>query len=340
MAPDLPSAVFSAAILARLTTRGSRVGGSRTGLWSLSVALVLALSLLTGGGRAYADDYCPEPNDEPDKACELKADQNVEGMLSSNDDADRFRIEVADGQSVQVTATAKSGLQKLRLEASDGGSLAEVGLGPGQRQVLAERLPAGRYVVYLSGEAGDSGAARAYTIGWKVVGNGPPMPVTSARGSLRDLVLNPADVGERAVQTAGKLLATDVGRVYEAVYERENTIQARRFGPMYLVNRVHVADSADRAQSVYDTWNVFELPEANDARPFESLGDQSMPAFGDASHALGACSKCDDDNPLRSHRLVARFDTVVYSLYTWGRDAGANFDVVMYLALKLPKHLG
>jgi len=52
-----------------------------------------------------------------------------------------------------------------------------------------------------------------------------------------------------------------------------------------------------------------------------------------------ACFKCDDDNPLRSYRLVARSDNVVYLLYTWGRDAGANFNVVMDLAFKLPKHL-
>ena len=65
-----------------------------------------------------------------------------------------------------------------------------------------------------------------------------------------------------------------------------------------------------------------------------------MPGFGDQAHALGACIKCDDDNPLRSHRLVARFDTTVYLLYTWGRDASANFDVVMNLAFKMAKHLG
>ena len=65
-----------------------------------------------------------------------------------------------------------------------------------------------------------------------------------------------------------------------------------------------------------------------------------MPPLGDIAYATGACSKCDDDNPLRSYRIVARFDTVVHVLYAWGRDSGSNFDVVMYLANKLPKHLG
>jgi hypothetical protein len=136
------------------------------------------------------------------------------------------------------------------------------------------------------------------------------------------------------------LLATDVGRVYEAVYERDDTIVARKHGPMYLLDRVHVADSADKARSVYDAWNVFDLPEANDARPYGSLGDQPIPGLGDDFHALGACYKCDDDNPLRSYRIVARFDNVVHVLYAWGRDAGTNVDTLMYLASKLPRRLG
>ena len=45
-------------------------------------------------------------------------------------------------------------------------------------------------------------------------------------------------------------------------------------------------------------------------------------------------------DPLRSYHVVARFDTVVYVLYSWGRDSSSNFDVVMFLANNLPRRLG
>ena len=110
---------------------------------------------------------------------------------------------------------------------------------------------------------------------------------------------------------------------------------------MYLLNRVHSADSVERAQAVFDAWSISDrIPEANDARPYESLGDQPIPSpIGDISYATGACTKCNEENPLRSYRLVMRFDTIVYVLYSWGRDSSSNFDVVMFLARKLPKHL-
>jgi hypothetical protein len=299
--------------------------------------LVAALSFDVRPSRA--DDPCPEPNDNPEQACDLKADEPVDGDMPTPADADRYRIDVADGQSIVVTLNTKVGVQKLRLEADGGLNVAEVGLAPGKREITAERLPAGHYFIYISGEGGDPGTNRPYTVGWHVTGSGAPVPTGSAHGSIRDLALAYSDVGEKAVQTGGKSLVTDAGRVYEAVYERENTIVARKAGPIYMVNRVVVADTIDQAKSTYDAWNVFDLPEANDSRPFESLGEQSMPPFGDAARSLGACYKCDDDNPLRSYRLVARFDTVVYMLYAWGRDAGTNFNVVMDLANRFAKHL-
>jgi hypothetical protein len=312
--------------------------------WLSLLAPITALSLIvallgTDVRVSMADDPRPEPNDAAERACELKADQDAQGDLPTPADADRYRIDVSDGQSVQVTLSAPIGVQKLRLEAEGGVTVAEVGLASGQRRVIGERLPAGPYFIYISGEGGDPGTNRPYSVGWHVVGSGAAVSAGSARGSVRDLALTPGDVGEKAVQTGGRSLVLDAGRVYEAIYERENTIIARKAGPMYIVNRVMVADSADRAKSIYDDWNVFDLPEANDSRPFESLGEQTMPGFGDASRSLGACYKCDDDNPLRSYRLVARFDNVVYMLYTWGRDAGANYNVVMDLAIKLQKHL-
>ena len=294
----------------------------------------------TGSPRVLAADGCPEPNDTADRACELRLDQPIEDELASVEDADRFRLTIKDGQSVQVTAKSPVGMQKLRIEGPDGKSIAEVGLGAGERQVVAERLPEGRYTVYLSGEGGDPGTTYPYTITAKAIGSGPAVTLESARGNLRDLTLTPSDIGAQALQTAGRLLTAENGRIYEVVYERENTVTARRNGPMYILNRVHVAESAEKAQAVYNAWDVFDLPEAGPTRPFESLGDQTMPGFGDAAHTLGACVKCDEENPLRSYRLVARFDTVVYLLYTWGRDSSANFDVVMNLAFKMEKRLG
>jgi hypothetical protein len=269
--------------------------------------------------------------------------QAVSDELENDRDEDRLRLDLKDGQTVEVTlkSTASVGGIKLRLEDVDGNAIASIGLGPGERQVRAERLPAGKYVVDLSGEGGDPGRSYPYTVSWKGIDTDGAVPIASPRGPLRDLVLGPVDVGEQALQTGGRLLVADVGRVYEAIYERENTQQARKHGPMYLLNRVYVAPSADKAQAVFDAWAVSDtIPEANDSRPYESLGDQPMPPLGDIAYATGACSKCVDDNPLRSYRIVTRFDTVVYVLYTWGRDAGANFDVVMFLANRLQKHLG
>jgi hypothetical protein len=62
--------------------------------------------------------------------------------------------------------------------------------------------------------------------------------------------------------------------------------------------------------------------------------------LGDEAPALGACVKCDDENPLRSYRVVARFDHTRYLLYTWGRDSSADFDVLMNLAVKMSRRLG
>ena len=312
------------------------------------LALLLSVSTLAPGGAvpgAYAADGCPEPNDTPEQACELKAGRTIEDELSTSSDADRLRIDVKDGQTVEVTARGTSAVPgiglKLRLEASDGTAVAEVGTGPGERFVLAERLPAGKYIVYLSGDGGDPGRSFPYEIRWRGMDTDGSIPVTSPRGSLRDLTLSAADVGEQSVQTGGRLLARDGGRVYEAIFERENNEKIRKFGPMYLLNRVYVAPSADKAQVTFDQWAVSDhLPEADDRRAYESLGDQPMPPFGDIAYATGACTKCDDENPLRSYRVVARFDTVVYVLYSWGRDSSSNFEVVMYLANKLPRRLG
>jgi hypothetical protein len=312
-----------------------------------ALALVLGISVVGGGGvrPVAAADGCPEPNDTAEQACELRVDRVIEDELSSSSDADRLRIEVRDGQSVEVTAKGESALPgiglKLRIETLDGSAVAEVGTGPGERFVLAERLTAGKYIVYLSGDGGDSGRSYPYSIRWKAITTDGPLGLGSPRGSLRDLTLSAADVGEQAVQTGGRLLARDIGRVYEAIFERENSEKIRKFGPMYLLNRVHVAESVDRAQSVFDQWAVSDhMPEADDRRAYGSFGDQPMPPFGDIAYATGACTKCDDENPLRSYRVVARFDSVVYVIYSWGRDSSSNFEVVMYLANKLPRRLG
>ena len=177
---------------------------------------------------------------------------------------------------------------KLRIESTDGQAVAEVGTGPGERFVLAERLPAGRYILYLSGDGGDPGRSYPYSIKWRGLNTDGPIALWSPRGSLRDLTLAASEIGEQAVQTGGRLLARDIGRVYEAIYERENTEKVRKFGPMYLLNRVHVAESVEKAQAVFDAWAVSDhLPEANDRRAYESLGDQPMP-------------------PLRRHRVRHR----------------------------------
>ena len=317
----------------------SRVSAFRSGTATLALAVALLVAH-PGPFQANAAGGCPEPNDSADKACELKVDNAVEDIIADADDVDRLRIEVKDGQSVQVSAKGERGGLKLKLETADGDVLASVGAGPGERLVLAERLPAGKYVVAVGGEGGDPGTSYPYAVSWSVVGSGAALPALSSRGSLRDLTLAANEVGEQAVQTGGRLLATDVGRVYEAIYERENSEKVRKAGPIYLLNRVHVAESASKAQSVFDAWAVSDhLPEANDARSYGSLGDQPMPPFGDTSYAIGACNKCDDENPLRSYRIVARFDNVVHVLYSYGRDSSSNFDVVMFLAYKLQKHL-
>ena len=207
--------------------------------------------------------------------------------------------------------------------------------------MLAERLPAGRYIVYVSGDGDDPGWSYPHSIRWRGLNTDDPIGLWAPRGSLRDLTLAASEIGAKAVQTGGRLLARDIGRVYEAVYERENTEMVRKFGPMYLLNRVHVAESVERAQAIFDAWAVSDhLPEANDRRAYESMGDQPMPPFGEIAYATRACTKCDDEIPLRSYRIVARFDTVVYVLYSWGRDSSSNFEVVMFLANKLPRRLG
>ena len=318
---------------------------SRSGRLAGALALLLGLAV-SGGGvpDALAADGCPEPNDTPDNACALRTDRTIEDEIASDSDVDRLRIEVKAGQNVEVTAKTSSsqGGLKLRLEDADGTVLASVGTGPGERRVLAERLPEGHYVISLSGDGGDLGRPYPYTVSWKGTATDGPIAPLSPRGSLRELTLAPNEVGEQAVQTGGRLLATEIGRVYEAVYERENTEKVRKFGPIYLLDRVHVAESADRAQAVFDAWAISDrLPEANAGRPYESLGDQPIPApIGDVAYATGACTKCNEENPIRSYRLVVRFDTIVHVLYSWGRDSSSNFDVVMFLARKLQNHLG
>ena len=74
------------------------------------LALVVALSVVGGGGveGVLAADGCPEPNDTAEQACELRPDRAIESELRNAEDADRLRIEVKDGQSVEVTAKGNS----------------------------------------------------------------------------------------------------------------------------------------------------------------------------------------------------------------------------------------
>ncbi len=280
---------------------------------------------LCGLPSASAADVCPEPNDSPESACELP-DGQAEGVIDSNEDADGYRIQVDNGQSVAVKLTARAGNFKLRLEMDDRNSVAEVGLGPSPRQVLAERLPSGMYYVYVAAEDADVPGGRPYVLA-RSSPSGPPVPVRAADRLLRDLAMTPAEAGEKAFQTEGRLMAGERGRWYQAIYERENVQAVRKLGPQYIISRVFVADSAEVARSIFADLSVFDLPEADPGvRPFEHLGDQPMPGLGDESHALGACFKCDDDNPLRHYRLVIRSGNTVLLLYTWGRDAGGIFN--------------
>jgi hypothetical protein len=168
-------------------------------------------------------------------------------------------------------------------------------LGAGERQLVAERLPEGRYTVYMSAEGGDPGLSFPYSITAKSTGTGAAVSTEGPRGKLRELTLSPADIGAQALQTTGRLTVGEMGCQYEVIYERENTVTARRNGPMYILNRVVVADSGEQAHDLYSKWDVFDLPEANAGRPYEFLGDQTMPGFGDEAHALGACVKCDEE---------------------------------------------
>jgi hypothetical protein len=134
--------------------------GTRTHFRGLAaiLALVVAVSVAGGAeggvGSALAADGCPEPNDTAEQACKLRPDRAIESELRSSDDADRLGIDVKDGQSVEVTAKGNSSVPgtglKLRIESTDGQAIAEVGTGPGERVVLAERLPAWRSIIYLS----------------------------------------------------------------------------------------------------------------------------------------------------------------------------------------------
>src|SRR4051794_22506630 len=152
----------------RRTSRFRPMFGSP--LVARAVALLVSLSILVTGGApgVLAAGDCPGPNDTAEKACELKIGQSVSDELANDRDEDRLKLDVKDGQTVEVTAksTAPVGGIKLRLEDADGNAVAAVGLGPGEREVLAERLPAGRYIVTLSGEGGDPGRSYGYSIKW------------------------------------------------------------------------------------------------------------------------------------------------------------------------------
>ncbi len=298
-------------------------------------ASALVLSRATVWSSVLAD-ICPEPNDSAEAACELRVDRKAVGDLESTADADRYRVAVADGQSIAVTLSAPTGHHKLRLETADRTPVAEVGQAAGVRRVVAERLPAGEYLIYVASDDVDQRTERSYELFWASEGRGEPMAVTGPGRALRDLALNPSEAGDNAAQTEGRLLAGDRGRVYLAVFQRENVQPNHKLGPLFVLNRVYVGDTPDDARTTYAEWDKFDLPEADGiARPYASLGDQPMPALGDESHALGACYKCDEENPLRHYRVVIRADRVVWLLYTWGRDSGSNFNVVTRLLDRL-----
>jgi len=103
------------------------------------------------------------------------------------------------------------------------------------------------------------------------------------------------------------------------------------------------AASSARTARVYDSSRGSRWSEGTTSLRSSDNGDGAIHLSGRASaggSVTVGMTKCDDENPLRSYRVVARFDTVVYVLYSWGRDSSSNFDVVMFLANKLPRRLG
>jgi hypothetical protein len=303
------------------------------------ILVALVLLLVVPAASAWGGvllDICPEPNEAAGSACELRVDRKVTGEIESSSDGDRYRLTVEEGHSVVVTLSARTGNHKLRLEALDGVPVAEVGRGAGVRRVVAERLPAGEYLAYVAGDDVDVRTQRSYELFWASEGRGAPVGLQGGGRVLRDLALSALDAGEGALQIEGRLMAGERGRVYLATYQRENVQPSFKLGPLFLLNRVFVGETADDARAVFVEWHKFDLPDAEGiARPYTSLGDQPMPPVGDEAHALGACFKCDEENPLRHYRLVIRSDRVVWLLYTWGRDSGSNFNVVMSLVDKL-----
>ncbi|MFN8522778.1 MAG: hypothetical protein U0821_06675 [Chloroflexota bacterium] len=304
--------------------------GKKTTAGLMAAALLLA-GWAVPSARA---DACPEPNDAMDRACDLALGKRTGGELDTDQDADRYRLQVGEGQSVLVTLKAGTGMQKLRLETADGVTVADVGLARGEREVLAERLPAGTYYAYVAGEYAEPGGDRSYSVWWSSPGSGDPVVVRAPGGKvLRDLPFTSADVGDKATQTDGRLVVGDRGRIYQSVFEREDTVAARKAGPQHVVSRVFVGEDEGAARAVFEGWNVFDLPEADEYKhPYEFLGEQSLPKLADEIRGLSACQKCNDgENPRRHFRVVMRSGNAVVLLYTWGRDAGNNSDTVIDL---------
>lgn len=311
-------------------------------LLCLIVVVLLAVSPWLVGRVAAQGDGCPEPNDSFEQACDAPRGRKVFTELGVGNDVDRFRLKVADGQSIEIALNSAAGLQRMSLDAADGTPVADAAMSKHRRVILAERLPAGDYILSVEGEYPDPGASRAYDIEWKAVGDGPPLPITLVNGAApRDIALTLDEVGERATHSWSRLLAARNGRIYEAMYEREDTVQARKHGPQQVLSRIYIGTDAGVAREIFAEWNVFDLPEAYEYKhDFEFLGEQPMPRFGEEFRALGACAKCNDgENPRRQLRVLSRQGANVVLLYTWGRDAGNNEFTVADLFGKIMRKL-
>src|SRR5829696_2107363 len=96
----------AANVRSRSDRRATTISEWRQELGAVAVALALLMGMVGSNelvSGVLAADGCPEPNDTPERACELRVDRTIEDVLANAEDADRFRLDVKDGQSVLVT---------------------------------------------------------------------------------------------------------------------------------------------------------------------------------------------------------------------------------------------
>jgi hypothetical protein len=142
----------------------SRLSFSRP-MIGMALLVLLWSTIADGLVRAKGDDSCPEPNDQYQAACVLKADAESLGFLSRADDLDIYRIESLDWDStIKVSINQSAGAYRVAVFDWTGTPLSSASTEGGLGVVEAKLSHPGSYFVTVDSATGEFSDDQPYRL--------------------------------------------------------------------------------------------------------------------------------------------------------------------------------